>query len=184
MLRHAACSSPGHAAKPWRGSVRLQRRQPQWRRQLTQVLAPAQAVLRSFGEAVAAVNSSDPGSLYKLEQLGKVAAYTTWLADPDAVASTFNGTVRPPLVPRSDIIQFAGAPASKAAPHTMKVTGASGRQRLSGLCISLSFLVETNQNPKRTWTPVLAFAATTRCRFQCSFPLHRVAPWAQQGKDC
>ena len=90
----------------------------QWEQQLTQVPAPAQAVLRSFGEAVAAVNSSDPGSLVKLEQLGKVAAYTTWLADPDAVASTFNGTVRPPAVPRSDIIKFAGAAASEAAPHS------------------------------------------------------------------
>ena len=79
----------------------------------TQVHARAQAVLRSFGEAVAAVNSSDRGALFKLEQLGKVAAYTTWLADPDAVASTFNGTVRPPAVPRSDIVKFAGAPASR-----------------------------------------------------------------------
>ena len=85
----------------------------------TSVLAPAQAVLRSFGEAVAAVNSSDRGSLYKLEQLGKVAAYTTWLADPDAVSSTFNGTVRPPAVQRSEILNFSGAPASQTAPSSL-----------------------------------------------------------------
>ena len=136
----------------------------QWKQQLTQVLAPAQAVLRSFGEAVAAVNSSDPGSLFKLEQLGKVAAYTTWLADPDAVASTFNGTVRPPAVPRSDIIKFAGAAALKTAPHS----GAGWRQMAdngSGDCGVFGAL-------KRTLMPVSANEAAIHCRFQCGFPLH------------
>ncbi|KAK9821456.1 hypothetical protein WJX81_002199 [Elliptochloris bilobata] len=73
-------------------------------------LNQTEAVLRSFGEAVAAVNSSDPGSAGKYQQLGKVAAYTTWLADPDAVNSTFDGTVRPPAVQRSDIIKFPDTP--------------------------------------------------------------------------
>lgn len=68
-------------------------------------------MLRSFGEAVAAVNSSDLGSLYKLEQLGKVAAYTTWLADPAAVSSTFNGTVSQPAVKSTEIISFPGTTA-------------------------------------------------------------------------
>ena len=63
------------------------------------------------------MNSSNPGSLYRLEQLGKVAAYTTWLADPNAVSSTFNGTVRPAAVQRSEIIKFSGAPALKTARH-------------------------------------------------------------------
>ena len=128
-----------------------------------------QAVLRSFGEAVAAVNSTAPGaplrllllflsprcpcgvlktadrqymlitdlvtssrpcygklvsfcwcdcaeSVVKYQQLGKVAAYTTWLADPSAVDSKSNGTVKLASVRRSDLITFPGISSSYCFP--------------------------------------------------------------------
>jgi hypothetical protein len=79
------------------------------RGQVAHALLQAQAVLRSFGEAVAAVNSTSQDADMNYTQLGRAAAYATLLADCSATESTMNGTLKPPTVRRSDILRFPGA---------------------------------------------------------------------------
>ncbi len=88
--------------------------------QVAHALLQAQAVLRSFGEAVAAVNSTSQDAYKNYTQLGRAAAYATLLADSSATGSMnerMNGTLRPPTVRRSDILRFPGAQ-QRLQPHT------------------------------------------------------------------
>ena len=39
-----------------------------------------------------------------------MAAYTTWLADPYAVKARFNGTVKPPVIRKDDLLLFTRTP--------------------------------------------------------------------------
>jgi len=89
------------------------------RGQVAHALLQAQAVLRSFGEAVAAVNSTSQDAYKNYTQLGRAAAYATLLADSSATGSMnerMNGTLRPPTVRRSDILRFPSAQQHHSVP--------------------------------------------------------------------